>query len=250
MQVTFLTVVPVVALLFTQLSSCEYFRAIRDLTVELPRLPEPWKQCLRPDAFRVSFLDLRGSVCTRTAEGRQKLLEIETQKGFVIPVVAEPIVDGLKLPPSGGLYPIDSDSDGRLVLKWENGFVCVILLELARRGIALDFINTERLCNEIEARSRGDPFNLDKIKILESLASGKFRVTDIKPLPSRTVTLIPGAGTWITESPFSPLYDTHKGEILDLTLSYGYHHLIHQSNRTRYDIQVTEVETVITKGSE
>lgn len=113
MQVTFLAVVPVVALLLMQLSSCEYFRAIRDLTVELPRLPEPWKQCLRPDAFRVSFLDSGGSVCTRTADGQQKFLEIETQKGFVIPVVAEPLVNGLRLPPSGGLYPIDSGSDGR-----------------------------------------------------------------------------------------------------------------------------------------
>ena len=249
MQVTFLTVMPVVALLLMQLSACEYFRAIRDLTVELPRLPEPWKHSLHPDAFRISFLDFTGSVCTRTADGQQKLLEIETQKGFVIPVVAEPLVNGLRLPPSGGLYPIDSGSDGTLVLKWESGFVCVILLELARQGIALDFINTERLCNEIEARSRGDPFSLDKAKILESLASGRFRVTDIKPLPSRIVTLIPGAGTWITESPFSPLYDTREGEILDLSLSYGYHHLIHQSNRTHYDIHVTEKETVIREGS-
>ena len=177
MQVTFLAVVPVVALLLMQLSSCEYFRAIRDLTVELPRLPEPWKQCLRPDAFRVSFLDSGGSVCTRTADGQQKFLEIETQKGFVIPVVAEPLVNGLRLPPSGGLYPIDSGSDGRLVLKWESGFVCVILLELASRGIALDFINTERLCDEIEARSRGDPFSLDKVKILESSLNRRLEGT-------------------------------------------------------------------------
>jgi len=249
MHVTFLTVVPVVALLFVQLSSCEYLRAIRDLTVELPRLPEPWKQCLHPDAFRVSFLDLSGSVCTRTIEGRQKLLEIETQKGFVIPVVAEPLVNGLRLPPSGGLYPIDSGSDGRLILKWESGFAAAVLLELASRGIAQDFINTERLCNEIKARSRGDPFNLDKVKILESLTSGSFRVTDIKPLPASFVTLIPGAGPWITESPFSPLYDTQEGEILDLSLSYGYHHLINQSNRTYYDIHVSENEVVIMEAS-
>ncbi len=250
MQVTLLTVVPVVALLLMQLSSCEYFRAIRDLTVELPRLPESWKQCLHPEAFRVSFIDSNGSVCTRTVEGRQKLLEVETQKGFVIPVVAEPLVNGLRLPPSGGLYPLDSGSDGRLVLRWENGFVCAILLELAGRGIALDSINTERLRNEIETRSHGDPFSLDRVRILESLVSGRFRVTDIKPLPSRTVTLIPGAGTWITESPFSPLYETLEGEILDLPLSYGYHHLMHRSTRTRYDIQVTEEETVIMKVSQ
>jgi hypothetical protein len=125
----------------------------------------------------------------------------------------------------------------------------VILLELASQGIALDNINTERLYNEIKARSRGDPFNLDKVKILESLVSGRFRVTDIKPLPSRSVTLIPGAGTWITESPFSPLYKTLEGEILNLPLSHGYHHLIHRSTPTRYDIQVTESEIVIMKVS-
>jgi hypothetical protein len=230
--------------------SCEYLSQIQNLTIELPRLPAPWKERIRLDAFRLSYIDEHGGLYTRVIDGGQRETEIETIKGFVIPVMAEPLARGLKLPPSGGLYPIDREDERCLALSWKRGVVCSILLELASREIVLDCINTERLCREIEARSCGDPFRLDRVGIMESLVSGRFRVTDIKPLPSREISFCPGAGVWFTESPFSLLYETETDEILHLTLSYGYHHLFDRLSQNRYDIQISEEETIILEVTE
>ncbi len=237
-----------IGLICFQLCSCEFFSGVLQLEVQWPLMPVSWPSSLHPKSFRIRYIDPAGCVCSRRVSAHQEWFGLEVQKGAFIPVTAEPLVTSLKLPPCGGLFPLDSENEGRLALKWKQGVVCEILLELASHGIAVDWINAERLYGEIEARSRGDPFDLDKTRILESLVSGSFRVTDIKPLPSRIVDLIPGKGAWFTESPFSRIYETLEGEALELQMSYGYHYLISRTTPALYIIQVTDQEIIVRRG--
>jgi hypothetical protein len=77
-------------------------------------------------------------------------------------------------------------------------------------------LNTARLHREMRERSGGDPWRLDLTYLAEKLASGEFRVTDIRTLPCRSLLLPIPAGTWFLESPFRLPQVTAEGEALAL----------------------------------
>ena len=198
--------------------------------------------------MRLTYLNEAGSLEEQDADYTATEIYIGVRKGFAMPILAEPVLQpsaaGTRLPPAGAIAPVDLNYDNCLVLSWERGFVCDILMQLAEIGIGIDSINIERLSHEIELRSDGDPFKIDRTRILESLSSGDFRVTDIRSLPESEVTINPGAGDWFSESPFSPLYRTDGVAPTTLNLTHGFHQLFSLSMDVRYDIQVSEKEVV------
>ena len=227
--------------------SCVFLSSERSIRFILPTLPSFWRERLRVEAFEISFLDSNGELAKLIVRTKDGGGEIRVQKAFVIPVMARPLVPGFSLPPAGGLYPVHENSEGELTLSWEEGLVSGILLELACMGIDLDGLNTERLAREIETRAGDDPFRLDRLKIIDAIASGSFRVTSIRTLPEREVRLVPGPGQWITESPFSPLFETGPETTLELILTHGFHHLLNLLSKEHFDILVEEREVTVLK---
>ena len=242
---------PIAALSLATVSvtgSCEYLSQRQEITAVPPAVPRAWRGRLDVERYLVRYVDRELRLRERVVENlSSRLVVVEAQKDFLLPVTATPLVPGLALPPAGGLYPLDLDEGNRLVLSWARGFASDLLLELICRGVDTSFFNTERLCREISERANGDPFNLDREGILEAVVCGRFRVTCIKPLPARTVVLQPGEGLWFTESPFSDLSETAEGEPLEIVLSFGFHHLFDRNSHTRYDLQVDENEVTLRK---
>jgi hypothetical protein len=136
------------------------------------------------------------------------------------PVLAVPVIrDGrVRLPPAGAVWPLDLSAGGQeLALSWEGGPLAETLLALRRERVDVSALNTARLDREMRDRSGGDPWRLDLIYLAERLASGEFRVTDIRALPCRTLLLPVPAGTWFLGSPFRSLQTAAEGETLVLT---------------------------------
>ena len=84
--------------------------------------------------------------------------------------------------------------------------------------------NCLRLAEEFAARD--DPWNIDMESVGEKMISGSFRVTDIRPRPSRTVILPFYSGSWFTESPFRPLQPAGLEGLRLENVTFGYHTLI------------------------
>jgi hypothetical protein len=116
--------------------------------------------------------------------------------------------------------------------------------------VEIDGINVTRLCSEIGQRAEGDPFCLDEGRIVESILSGSFRVTDIRPLPMREFELLLDAGLWFTESPLCAPLGTNGAAALRLSLTHGFHKLFHSTEPIHYDIYVTQREVFTVKVTE
>ena len=249
---------------------CQGIGNENSFAVTLPSLPSGWRSSLGVDTFQLRYFDGQGRLIDRAVSWDASTIDIEPGKGAVVPILAEPCVSGsafdpappksgatsgfsravtaepdLRLRPAGAVAPFDTSEAGTTELTWRRGFACAILLELAQNGISIDGYNCERLLREIDEKAPGDPFDLDRTGIIASMLSGSFRVTDIKFLDRQEIELMPGRGSWFTESPFSSLYETEENEALSLSLTLGLHHVFDLSGKARFDIQVDEQEVTV-----
>lgn len=166
-------------------------------------------------------------------------------RGNCVPVLAEPLANGVTLPPCGGLFPSDLDEDGRLPLRWQRGAGVALLLRLVEAGF--DDFNADRFCREIEERFP-DPWELDGPAAAVRILSGTFRATDLKPLPARILALPLGRGEWFAESPFSPVFPAdEKGEV-SLRLTIGTHRLFELDGPGLWRVGVGERDVVLKKA--
>jgi len=99
-----------------------------------------------------------------------------------------------------------------------------VLAALVREGADIEAINGERLLREMAARCGDDPWALDLNHLAARLASGEFRVTDIRTLPCRdsSWSCLPAHGSRSRRS--GSRFKRAPGEPLRLTaLSLGRH---------------------------
>ena len=163
------------------------------------------------------------------------------------PVLACPRARGVVLPPAGALYPLDLDSDGEsLRLSWEHGPAAQVLQELARQGVDVSRLNGERLLEQMLALSAGDPGGLDLDHLASRLASGEFRVTDLRLRPTRELCLELPPGTWFLDSPFRPAQELEPGqELLLAAVPWGRYHLFAVQLPGGFDLFVGERKALL-----
>ncbi len=234
---------------FLLLGACGRFAGQADLHVVIPDPPGTWVRAFPDLSFRLAFPDGSGRWQSRSVEDRGLTAGISCSKAGNTPVLAYPVSGrsaGL-LRPAGGLYPADLRDQGRdgerLELSWQRGCLALVFAGLAERGIDTSLVNSARLASFMARHP--DPWVLDLDRIVEKLILDDFSAYDIDILPSRDVTLLPGAGEWFLESPFAPVLGVSDGETLVLPgLTVGMHGLFSvQGERIR--IWVGEAETVI-----
>ena len=189
------------------------------LALQLPELPSHWQECFGAIAWLV------------VVPGTETIIEVPagcTQgQGILLPkrqhqpVLAFPLPAGglcglpasgscglpasgfCRLPPAAAVFPLDLSADrSALLLSWEQGPLGELLQGLLRQGLEVETLNVPRLCREIQVRFPADPWTLDVDAAAAALVTGRFRVTDLRPLASRTVALELWPGRWFLESPF------------------------------------------------
>lgn len=201
------------------------------LEVVLPPSPDAWKPF-----GKLSYLLV---LPPEAAGGEARTLQwdaggppprLSLAKRCNLPLLAYPLLAGRSdlLKPAGALYPISLDERGRLRFSFRDGFLAGLLFPLSGETDLLASINASRLGEEIWERSQGDPWIIDRERILKTLAYGTMRSDRITPLPAYDLTIRPVTGGWISADPFRAPVEAEDGAAaLALgSLPLGVHHLL------------------------
>jgi hypothetical protein len=237
-------------------AGCSWFAPSLEVRVQVPEAPEHWRRAfpeLRfqldcPQADPWQSAALRGTLPDGLPEapaGGSMTLRLPKRVNW--PVLAYPWARGVRLPPAGGLFPLDLAPEGdALILRWEHGPAAEVFQALAREGFDLACLNARRLLEEMLARSAGDPGCLDLDHLGSCLASGHFRVTDLRLLPARDLELELEPGSWFPDSPFRPAQTLRPGQALLLpALPLGRHRLFAVEMPGGFDLYVGERQLLL-----
>ena len=228
-------------------AACSWFSTELTVSLCLPEPPDHWLKAF-PDLgyeLLLSGMEAMPESSPWPADGK---LSIPKEPNW--PVLAVPVTRNgrLRLPPAGAVCPLNLSAEGQeLALSWEGGPLAATLLALRREHVDVSALNTTRLEVEMRDRSGGDPWRLDLAHLAEKLASGEFRVTDIRSLPFRSLLLPVPAGTWFLESPFRLPQVTAEGEALPLVdVPFGAHRLFRGDGLADYVLYVgSEGEEIV-----
>jgi hypothetical protein len=236
-------------------AGCSWFAPSLEVRVQVPEAPEHWQRAFPGLRFQLSCPQadrgqpgaagsLAGALSEAPAGGS---VTLRLPKRVNWPVLAYPWARGVRLPPAGGLFPLDLAPGGdTLALCWEHGPAAEVFQELAREGCDIGCLNARRLLEEMLSRSAGDPGCLDLQHLGACLASGEFRVTDLRPLPARDLELELEPGTWFPDSPFRPAQTLQPGQALLLpALPLGRHRLFAVDRPGGFDLYVRERELLL-----
>jgi len=185
--------------------ACSLYGHSLPLTVQLPRTPDHWRTAFPGLCYRIVYpIPDRDSFEELFVEqGTQPVIELP--KILFLPVLAYPAIsaESFQLPPAGGIYPIDCNTQGSTItMSWESGATAEVLYRLWIHGVNCSTINVPRLRTEMVERCEGDPWSLDLSLICSQLANRDFRATDIHLAPCRDLLLESSPGQWFLESPF------------------------------------------------
>lgn len=214
------------------LHGCELFTNYRTITVSFPEKLPPW--FLDNNTGKIVYPGVSGSI-ESTLIGWNEDISIEIEKGSSVPIACYP--SGY-LKPAGAVLTKDLFPGQNLQLKWENGFLAELLLDLLKKGIPIEHLNTERLIEEIQIKSNGDPWSINKELLLEAIIYNSLSVYKIKSGIPRDIT-IPIEGSWISDNPFYPLSVSNpQGELLLEGIYPGLHRFQNPETKEQLDILV------------
>jgi hypothetical protein len=229
-------------------AGCSWFSPSLEVRLRLPELPEHWRRAFPELRFQLAYPEAdcpQSGALPDALPGARPAVRLPKRANG--PVLAYPWARGVRLPPAGGLFPLDLAPDGdTLELSWEHGPAAEVFQALAREGFDIARVNARRLVAEMLVHSAGDPGCLDLESLADRLASGEFRVTDIRPLPARELTLQVPPGTWFLESPFRPAQTLAPGQALMLpAVPLGLHRLFAVDPPGGFDLFVGEREVFL-----
>jgi hypothetical protein len=216
------------------------------VTVVLPAPPEHWMRAFPDLDFQLLYWDAAGAPQRQDAPSAGTVAIPCSRRGNS-PVLAFPCstadVSGL-LRPAGGLFPIDAEGSV-LQLTWRNGPLALLMFRLRSVDRDTSLFNAGRLADYMAREP--DPWALDLDAIAQRIADGTFSASDIDPLPRRDLTVVPGAGQWFLESPFSGVMSADPAGVLTVrSLALGMHGLFSTEGRALM-LYVGPREAVVTE---
>lgn len=234
-------------------AGCSWFSPSLELRVQVPEVPEHWRRAFPELRFQLACpgadppqpATADALPAADTPAGGSVMLRLPKRANW--PVLAYPWARGVRLPPAGGLFPLDLAPEGdTLALSWEHGPAAEVFQALAREGVDIACLNARRLLEEMRVRSAGDPGCLDLDHLAACLASGQFRVTDLRSRPARDIALELTPGTWFLDSPFRPAQRLDAGQALRLPgLPLGRHRLFAEETPGGFALYVGEREVLL-----
>ena len=154
------------------LTSCSYFTDTEEVIFDASDLGSK--------TYKVVYIDKDISAKSFIVKDADSF-SITLSKNYAIPVLVYPVEDGKTLSrPYGAVYPYSN------IISFKDGFSAFITLSLylysedARDAVRdyISYFNWERFISVIQEYE--DPWKLDATKIIDSIKSGSFRITDIK----------------------------------------------------------------------
>jgi len=216
------------------LSGCKLFTNYRTITVSLPKEPPPWFQDSNNQTGKIFYPGISGSIENTNIEWKSNIC-IEIEKGSSIPIACYP--SGY-LKPAGAVLIKDLPPGENLQLKWSDGFLADMLLDLIRKGLPIEHLNIERLADEILTESEGNPWSIDRELLMDAIIYNSLSVYKIKSGVLQDIT-IPLTGEWISDNPFFPhIVSNTEGAILIEGIYSGLHRFQNPEIKQQLDILV------------
>ena len=218
------------------LSSCGIFTDSRTITVSLPDETPPWFIDDSNQTGEVLFPGESGYIENSTIDWDGSF-KIRIEKGSSVPVACYPSGN---LKPAGAFLSLDSENGQKLKLKWSEGFLADLLLDVMGQGIPTEHINIRRMAEEIIAECGGDPWSIDRELLKEAIIYNTLSVYKIRSGDRRDI-ILPAAGYWVSDNPFYPAaVSNSEGELLLKGIYPGMHKFQNPDTKEQLDILVKE----------
>ena len=218
------------------LSSCGIFTNYRTFTVALPVNSPPWFIDDQNKNGKVLYPGDSGSIQSLNITWNNDF-RIRLEKGSSIIIACYP---SGSLKPAGAVINTNGDAKTSIQLKWEDGFLADLLLDLKQRGIQTDQLNISRLKNEIKEKCNGNPWSIDRELLKEAIIYDALTVYKIKTGTHQNI-IITAEGTWISDNPFYPiLISNSEGDLILNEIYPGMHRFQNPITKVKLDILVGE----------
>ena len=185
-----------ILLLIIVLTGCDNYNQY-ELEVIMPELPSHIKSSYDNIKFELKYPGAGGNPAnyTELSPGNSAFI---FSSSSVFPVVATPYIyaspenlnknEYVFFYPAGGIYP-ESGTDGRLFLKWEDGYAAEIIYRMVSNGHNVDSLNIGRLKRYLIEKSSGNPWIFDEENIVYALSFNIFNANFVKKKKSYNITL-------------------------------------------------------------
>lgn len=220
-----------------------------ELEVRLPAPPPAWEPfgALAYSIVLPAPQPGQPSPSLRVDAGARSI-HLTIEKSINLPILAYPLLQGRAdlLRPAGGVFPFSLDERGRLELSYRDGFLAQMLFPLYGKNDLIAAVNVERLSEAIWERSLGDPWSVDRERILVTLVYGTMRSDRISLLPAFSLSISAHPGIWIAGDPFrAPLTVPLDSRAFELDrLPTGIHHFFRVSEDA-----TTESKSITGRGA-
>ena len=219
-------------LIIILLNGCELFTNFKTISVSLPEEPPPWFQDSNSQTGKVLYPGISGAIESDAIDW-EKSFTISIEKGSFVPIALYP--SGY-LKPAGAILIKDQFPGQELQLNWSDGFLSELLLELMGKGIPTEHLNINRLAEEIQEESEGDPWSINKDLLLDAIIYNSLSVYKIKSGIRKDI-ILPLDGTWISDNPFYPV-SVSQGELILGGIYPGVHRFQNRETKEQLDILV------------
>ncbi len=218
------------------ISSCGIFTNYRTITVSLPANSPPWFMDSNKKTGKVLYPGDSGLIESMIIPWDSDF-QIILQKGSYIAIACYP---SGSLKPAGAVINTDSDAETTIQLKWEDGFLADLLLDLKSSEIETEQLNVARLKIEIKDKCMGNPWSLNRDLLKEAIIYNAFSVYKIKKGTLQDI-IVPAEGIWISDNPFyPPVLSNSEGKLIINEIYPGLHRFQNPLTHEKLDILVKE----------
>lgn len=204
--------------LTASLLSCDLLPTTVTVRVTAPATPPAWETAWGPASFVVSWRSAAESHTSSAVMPAGEQTHVTVPRLPPVAIRAEAIwpddrgpalAAGERLAGAGGVWPFDLQDAGSpsrdqvLHLSFDSGPAAEVTWRLLEAGVDIRRFSVDRLSAEIAERLPDDPWELDIDRVVTAVAEGAMRVTYVRPVASRPVSVAVPAGIWYRASPFA-----------------------------------------------
>lgn len=208
------------------LSACTAPLSGARVLLVLPELPPSAGEVAREAAYRVEWFDAEGALRWLVARPNERGPVVTIPNAPGTAVLAYPLLGsaGGFGRPAGAIFPQDVESGERLVLSWRTGFLAERYNVLAKRGVDLRVINTEKIRRRIDVVAGADPWHVDAVRLENAIAARSLSADSVRSREVFEIELPLEAGVWLRRSMLSPPVVIPAQSV---GFAKGYHQLMH-----------------------
>ncbi len=200
------------------LAACSMFdNKSAEVTFHIPELPEQMQQ-LEVTGWRVvvTSLDKKKEFTTRKHE-----FKASVPVSGITAVLAYPKGTWGELKPAG--FIVHGNLKAHNYMTWDDGFGAECTAFSLATGAGLESFNFTLFQQKLMEKSEGNPWILNRDKIIYALSYGIFNMNYIKKAESHVLSLpLPGTGTWYSSTPGCiQQFEQCNGYINDLVITEG-----------------------------